>query len=417
MSDTNDSVGQGHEDIHGDMLTGQLEVFEAAGVSLKRPREDSLDIAGLYDNHYRATDASLNAKQPVPQFKRHRGSTSLHPAVLPHYVVVHRVLCSRNRAEGEDHQEHPLRADYLDVPRLFSNDTRGSPLRGKQPISDIEEYCEINPKVCMVVYRVYNCSEYHKNVKDFFETIAHGIDRQVFNKLRPWFFRIKDDGPPAKFSSETIKVTSELLYGAMDAVTALDSERLSEWNSDSALTAPYDYFYHYRHQLRQRAASILIESEQAEFDKLLNYIDETQGAHFDEVDAAFAEGKIRRGCLTKAFGPKELIVTYQDRYPQAWIAERSSVSSGRGIILHCWCWVFDGGFRKAEKTIDVPWPDSNRSVVPLTDLVAWPLRLDKSDLQQRLERRGKDFWSCRHRRFVTYVAPTKTIFELQTVRE
>jgi hypothetical protein len=56
-----------------------------------------------------------------------------------------------------------------------------------------------------------------------------------------------------------------------------------------------------------------------------------------------------------------------------------------------------------------------KTTVSIKSLSAWALPLDKSKLRDRLPKRGKEFWSCRHRRLVSYDAPAPTIFELQTV--
>jgi hypothetical protein len=129
--------------------------------------------------------------------------------------------------EGENHQDHPQGADYLDVPRLFANDTRGSPLRGKQPLPDFDEFLENQPEIYLVVCKQYSCTAYHRRVKDSFETIAAGIDRQVFNRLRPWFFSLKHDEKPAGVVSENITITSNTLQAAMSAVVASDNQHLA----------------------------------------------------------------------------------------------------------------------------------------------------------------------------------------------
>jgi hypothetical protein len=378
-------------------------------------KEASVDRRGIYHSLKRPADGSPEREQQLHRFKKYRGSTTVHHNAMPHYVIVHQVFCDHVQVDGEDHQQHPMRADYLDTPRLWAHDTRGSVLRGRHPVPDIEEYCEVNPGVCMIVYRTYSCGDYHRLHADSFESFATGIDRQVFNKMRPWYFKIVEDGPPAITRTEQIRVISDVLCDAMDAVTAQGSARASEWEVSANLTAPYDYFYHFRHQLRQHATSILGESENNELNVLLDFVNETQGAEFDEIDALFKEGKVRRDCLAKLFGPNEMIVTMRDGYPCASIAKTSVVSTKLGINLECWSWKFDGGFRRVEERIHVSWPDSDASILPLTDLLAWPLRLYQSGLKQRLQRRGEEFWSCRHKKFVSYLAPTKTIFELQTV--
>jgi hypothetical protein len=96
----------------------------------KRSRQDSLDFEERLNNVNREIgdpeDQHYSSKRPKASIAVGRMN---HPSAL----VIHRVLCDHKRVEGEDHQDHPQGADYLDVPRFFANDTRGSPLRGKQP--------------------------------------------------------------------------------------------------------------------------------------------------------------------------------------------------------------------------------------------------------------------------------------------
>jgi hypothetical protein len=364
------------------------------------------------NREYRSTESSLTSRH-----KEHLGDISEGQGVAPSYLVVHRVYCDGSSVDGEDHQEHQSdgESDYLDVPRLFTNDTRGSALRGQYPLGDFEEYYEDNPGICMVVYRIYSCTAYHRKIRDSFKVLAAGIDRRVFRRLRPFFFRLPDTGPPAGIESEYISFTSEILSAAMNEVVASDPLQLADWEADRYLRAPYDYFYHFRRLLRQQSASVLGIAERQELDVLLDYIDQTQGAGFDRVDAIFASGNVYLDNFTKLFAPNDLIATMQEGYPRAYIAERSSSSDKQTLRLECWTWVFDGSFRKKAEVISVHWPALDSAVVPIDSLVAWPLRLDKSDLRQRLEKRGRDFWSCRHRKFVSYDTPNQTIFELQTV--
>jgi hypothetical protein len=75
------------------------------------------------------------------------------------------------------------------------------------------------------------------------------------------------------------------------------------------LTAPYDYFYHFRHILKKKSAEVLTPSRLEELDVLLNYIDKSYGAIFDEADAAFSTGYVYRAYFTKLFGLNKVIIT------------------------------------------------------------------------------------------------------------
>jgi hypothetical protein len=406
LSETSSAVSL--DDHHDGHISGGFK---------KHGRQDSLDFEARSYNMNREIGESEDEYHSSKRPKMHHSSIAIGRVNPPSALIIHRVLCNHRRAEGEDHQDHPQSTDYLDVPKLFANDTRGSPLRGTQPLSDFEEFLENHPETCLVVYKLYSCTAYHRLVKDSFETMAAGIDRKVFNRLRPWFFSLKHDGGPARAVSENIVIKSDTLQLAMSAVVDSDNQRLASWNAELDLTAPYDYFYHFRHILKKKSAEVLTPSELAELDVLLDYVDESYGATFDEVDAAFSTGYVHRAHFTKLFGPNELIITTQGEFPSAYIAERSSGIQGDVIDLKCWSWVFDGSFRKDHVNITIPWPEPGASRVPISSLAARPLRLDTSNLHQRLEKRGQEFWTCRNRRFVSYIAPTQTTYELQTVEQ
>jgi hypothetical protein len=275
----------------------------------KRGRQDSLDFETRPSNVNREIGDSDDEHYSSKRSKTRHSSIAIGRMDHPSALITHRVSCNHRKVEGEDHQDHPHSADYLDVPRLFANDTRGSPLRGTQPLTDFEEYFENHPEICLVVYKLYSCTAYHRLVKDSFENMVAGIDRQVFNRLRPWFFSLKHDGSPARAVSENIVIMSDTLQAAMSAVVASDNQRLASWNAKLDLTAPHDYFYHFRHVLKKQSGEVLTPAELVELDVLLDYIDGSYGVIFDEVDAAFSTGYIHRTHFTKLFGLNKLIIT------------------------------------------------------------------------------------------------------------
>jgi hypothetical protein len=348
-----------------------------------------------------------------------RASFVLDPNLKPTYIILHRVICERRRVDGEDHQSHPKQEDYLDVPRLFARDTRGSELRGQKPLINPQEYYDDHPEICAVVTKEYSCAEYHRVVKARFEVITTDVDKHIFNRMRPWLFRLREDGPPAESINESILISSALVASLSELA---HRNRLGEWEQEHNLKAPYDYFYHFRNLLRRHARDQLRPSAREELEVLLDYIDETQGEDFDRIDETFRSGMVERDHFSKLFRPNDIILTIQEGHPRAFCVEKAYASERttglerQTITLDCWAWDFDGSFRKAQTSqIPVAWPSSNPPIWRMTSLSAWPLRLDHSNIRQRLTERGLQFWKCRVKRLVTYKSPTPTIFELQVV--
>ena len=387
--------------------------------------EQSLDSLAISPNRgterrdrpprFSEANGSQDGLLPRTYNKKHHASRRRAEDSPASYLIIHRVSCSKPRVFGEDHEDHATKADYLDVPRLFANDTRGSALRGTEPILDLEEYYENHPEICMTVYKSYSCSAYHRRLKDSFQLIATGMERQVFNRLRPWFFQLPETGPPAQVKSESITLNSETLSAAMTKVVASDGNQLADWRENEDLQAPYDYFYHYRQRIRAQSKSVLDRARMEELAMLLDYIDQNCGGEFDKIDNVFKLGAVRLEYFSKLFAPRDVVVTFQDGTPRAYVVERASLVHG-SFQLECWTWEFDGSFRKKDRLISVLWPAYDEETVSIDSLAAWPLRLDSSNLEDRLLKRGKEFWTCRHKRFVSYNAPIQTIFEMQTVR-
>jgi hypothetical protein len=90
------------------------------------------------------------------------------------------------------------------------------------------------------------------------------------------------------------------------------------------LTAPYDYFYHFRHILRKQSSEVLTPPQLEKLNVLLDYIDESYNATFDKIDATFSTRYIYRTYFTKLFGLDKLIIIIRSEFLSAYITERNS---------------------------------------------------------------------------------------------
>jgi hypothetical protein len=197
--------------------------------------------------------------------------------------------------------------------------------------------------------------------------------------------------------------------------------QLGDCDQERNSKGPYGCFYHFRHDLRKHLTSQLSAADRQELEVLLAYINETQGEKFDKVDTMFKSGTVHREIFSKLFRPNDLIVTTQDVRPRAYIAERAYVSDRcsplerQTISLECWTWDFDGSLRKQATPLQVAWQPNSPNTVRVRSFSAWPLRLGDSKLRDHLEKRGKQLWSCRHKKMITYNALTPSMSEMQVV--
>ncbi|EXJ87097.1 hypothetical protein A1O3_04055 [Capronia epimyces CBS 606.96] len=337
----------------------------------------------------------------------------------PQCIIVHRVLCHNNQTAGEDHSKHLTTAYFLDAPRLFARDSRGHALRGRDRVTDVDEYLETHPMVSMVVYRDYDCGEYHRMVRDEFQRVApDNMDQSLFLSFKAWFYCLGHDTEPAVAQKESLDFVSVELQEALDAVVRNSRDTanaVSHWNEPRNLAAPYDYFYHHSATFENESRG-LEWRHQLQIGMLLDYIRSEFGSFYDEANASFERGWVARKHFPLLFRSNEIVVAHQERDKSelAYMIERYEGEEQEGIVLHCWSWQFDGAFKKTPIKLTVPWPETFEPCVSITALKVWPLRLDRSGLFGKLKRRGREFWSCRKRKLVSYAAPRATNFELQT---
>lgn len=355
-----------------------------------------------------ATAVAAATKLTVPDIESGRG-----------YLVLHRVECSRQVKDGWDHSEHHNAANYLDRPRLYANDTRGSSLRGLNPIGDWTEYWEDHPEYHIVIFRHYDCDKHHAAHANEFHLVADGFEKSVLRKLSPWLHRLKSTTAPATRKYESIKV-SKSFSAAVTKLAEANQPHLGRWDPAAALVEPYDYFYHFRRRLRAvEYTRQLTTYSRKDLLVLLDFIDEVWGSIFDEIDRTFLSGNVQLNMFDKLFGPNELVVTSQNGVARALIAEKAVPTQVPGhapsISLECWSWAFDGSFRKKTEILYVRWPTLSERVIGMDRLSVQPLRVDKTGLRERLQQRGRKFWASRHKSLVCYNPPTPTTFELQIV--
>jgi hypothetical protein len=358
---------------------------------------------------------TVGASQEANRGKRSRRnfrSDSLN--LCPRHVIVHQVSCSG----GGNHTQHLPQLQYLDVPRLFAGDSKVSALRGEIHFPDLEDYLESNPDISFIVYRSYSCNEYHEAVKDDFDRLQiPQIDPAVISQLRAYFFALKRDGEAASPSVEDIRIISEDLQDAMTTMESLHPDQFGTWDPQRGMRAPYLQLYHCRPLMDDYAtmpSGDLSQTHQDHIRTLFNYVIASYGEEYQEVDDLFESGLVNQYHIPKLFGPNEIVVTLVNSQPSAYISEICPALEDGHLKLNCWSWDFDGLFRKEKSGLSVPWPQDS-DTVPISSLRVYPLRYDRSGLEERLRNRGKQFWSCRKRNFVGYESPNPT-FEVQAVR-
>ena len=332
------------------------------------------------------------------------------------YLILHNVQCSGAITASEDHSKHLDSSYFLDTPRMYAKDSRGSALRGMHQVTDVEEYLESRQDICLIVYKTYDCTRYLQEIRDQFDKLApESMNHSVFLEFRPWFYSLKNDAAPAKALAEYIQVVSSRLEKGLTKLTLSDPDTYSAWQDSKNLAAPYDYFYHHQASLRIISPQLLDAQSQEELLVLLDFIQASHGSEYDEADHLFSEGYVSKRVFTRLFRAHEIIVGNVEGGAQAYMIEKYEGSPGKTVDLACWYWGFNGDFQRTKVQISVNWPNENDDIVPVTSLKVWPLRLDKTDILEHLEERGSRFWECRRRKLVRYASPVTDTFEIHSV--
>lgn len=349
----------------------------------------------------------------INQEKRVRyGRPEISSNIQPRHLEVHRVSCEG----GDNHARHKQVSDFIDVPRLFAGDSKANGLRGRRPLPNVEEHLETHPEICLVVYKTYNCNEYHAIVKEQFDSLPiPKLDPDVLAQLRPYFFTLKQDEETARPIAEEMTIISDDLKEAITSIAANYPERFGNWQDQPNLRAPYLHFYHCRAVMRDASDDILDGNHQSLIKVLLDYLQTSFGSEYEEADAMFARGLVSQRHFHKLFGPNEVVVTTKNGQPLAFVSETYPEPDQSPINLDCWSWTFDGFFQQEKTTQNVQWLLTTTQTIPIKQLNTCPLRYDSTGLERRLRDRGGAFWSCRRRRYVSYESPNPT-FEVQAVR-
>ncbi|KAH8747123.1 hypothetical protein BGZ57DRAFT_777353 [Hyaloscypha finlandica] len=330
---------------------------------------------------------------------------SHHQAKLdPEYLLIHKVECG----QSINHNHHPETSYFLDPPRLFAKDNKASPLRGTISITDVEEHLEDNEHISIIIYRTYDCEEYHESIEENFERLRlsdYGV--RTVSAMRPYLFVLSKDMTAAMCVSEDMTLLSHDLKEALTKLEILEPRinyntlMLNDW----ALNAPYLQLYHFRDLTRQTIRRLASIEERNHVDVLLRYIDEGFGDDYAEADDLFARGLVSQKHHSKLFGPDETVITMKEGQPVAFISKGLPKTGGSGPTLYCENWNFDGVFERKESIVDAIWPSTSSAILPIVDLEYFPLKYDTAGTKQRLLARGQVLWNCRKRSYMSYRAP------------
>jgi hypothetical protein len=308
----------------------------------------------------------------IEKLEREKAELQAKTASVARQQVLYRITCwcglNSNYSDSNT-------AIFLNPPSLEARRDRHGHLQGSAQIPNLDIFLERNEDIALLVYKDYNC-----------ETDA-----------------VTADVPFPKPSSESVSVVSDAASRALNEMIE-DTETIGEAleiQTQQEIDAPYLFFYHNRDAFRQQISHMNAE-QQSQLCLFMNYIEKHFKGKYDEANVLFSQGLVSDKTLPYLISPNEVVVTREDEEDMAYMATSWLVPGESAVqTLRVWAWEYDGFFQKRFKSFRID-NLSDKDTKPLCGLKAYPLRFAEPYLEAELRARGKEFWNCRHRKYICY---------------
>jgi hypothetical protein len=367
------------------------------------------------------------------------GAPSKPPQPAYTYHTLYRILHCGTR---ESKWKSVLSPPFFDAPEWIGSSNKGM-LRCHIPVDNFELYLEKNKHLAFIIYKTYVEPD-----------PARGSDL------------CRTGDVPKINIEESIKPITEDLKDSVRALLDSKDEYTDLWQSYKAsneLLAPYLFVYHQRAD-RDKVRANVAPSSQEQFSMLWNYILEVHGDEYATADAWISSGKTTSKYIQYVFKPGDILIErkgdfYLGRIAKSWARYRDTSETTRGDAttmntrgshipiygtedaskrmaneklwvqnwdISAWHWEFDGNFQRTNSLLSFSFaearaPDlaetnklkatdrdkSEQEGIPIKDLQVFPIQHAPEEVVQQLRRRGKTFWKCRVRAFVSYEEYTR----------
>jgi hypothetical protein len=289
---------------------------------------------------------------------------------------------------------------------LFLGDNKASPLRGRLSGEHTKLKTKLDPNISFLIYRTYNCLEYHALVFAALEKAPSGVSI------------LAEDARHAVPELEHMEIVSNHLSDAIEEVKDRDSYDVDEfqhkslllgWRREQSLIASYLHFYYARGLFAKHESRL--QSHKEHINLLLGYLSDEFGPEFKEAEDLFSKGLVTRKHFHKLFGPREVLATLNGSGQHVAMVSRYPPLPGSDPIrVECEIMDFNGKFVKYKRNVTIHWPKnlSESDVASIGSLSAFPIRSNEF-LEDKLRQRGELFWKLRKRKLIQYTAPNQLL--------
>ncbi|KAM0247218.1 hypothetical protein ACHAQJ_009950 [Trichoderma viride] len=307
---------------------------------------------------------------------------------------------------------------YLEKP-YWAVTSNGFQLKADSPILYPDAYIRYK-SLAFVVYRYYSVDEGAETREALQQTT-----------------KVPDPVP----TNEVIRLISEDMVRATKAFMKNHESSQKKYPClflDKEMPAPYFWWYYYR-----GLPNVLdnLSQPQAELIRsLTSWIDGNYSQIYSRIDGQLERGMVSRASMGFLIRPGDVLVHTAEDCVEAYLAtcwlqkeqntlatdeSRSPSNNPNNKIIgstessvkesehewgvEAWSYEYNGEFTmlKTRLIIELHAGAAFTEEIPIVNLDVFPLRFASHELCEALELRGNTFWSCRHRRYVSYANGTK----------
>lgn len=360
------------------------------------------------------------------------------------YQILYRILREAPGA-SRDKLEKALSQPFFDPPECITGQRNARLLRSTIPLENFDLYLEQNKNISFIVYRTY---------------VEPSMKTEANKRTDPG-----SNATPPKVDESIRPISKDLIFALETVLKSRDefADILQTFKATSEVHAPYLFLYHLRNDLAA-ISSHLNPLAREQLKLLLDCIMEYHGSKYATADGLISQGKISPDYIDYLFRPGDVLIQRGQDHYQGWVAsswprlgyvdrftrrEAKRLEQGTPIPLYgskeaskkmghdmvqvqywaikAWHWDFDGNFQRRTETLhftvlveddqkgrvananfhdhshtkdNASHTESNN--INIHELRVFPLRFGAPEVVDKLRRRGKTFWKCRHRQFVSY---------------
>ena len=350
-----------------------------------------------------------------------------------------------------DHKKKKRVEQYLsffDHPEWVRGQGNASRLQCNLPLDNFDLYLEKNKDIAFIIYRNFD-----PDSTDF--EARPGTDKASSERA----------AYIPQHSTETIRPVDQNLIAAINTLLGSRQEYaeiLREFASSYEVAAPYLFMYHSRKSLEEVQNSLPLPAK-AQLSLLSTFVTEEYAGEYAAADSLLSQGKVSPELVRYLFKPGDLLVSrvdgqYMGYVSASWpkiswdkrVSRLRASASGNGTErslygsdaaearmatdkvtvhvcrLNAWHWAFDGNFQRINVQVDLEIPSvedvetakdikgkntvatqgkehkANLSGKSISDLNVFPMQFASAEIIDKCRRRGKTFWKCRTRNYVSY---------------